>query len=366
MKNKTVKYICLLLSIFVVATGALCAVAYGLDPQNVYRWNTEGTRYFNSTYSTAPAIRTYDYDYVIIGSSMVQNFDAQQISDDLGCKPLKLAIGAMEPREMMWLYSCAQEQDKADKYIINIDLHRFASSESVEADSGRFPEHMYTASGISQFKYLIGYETWFRFIPLQLILTATDTFNIQLPSSFQSTLNTATDINLAGAWDETNTPGEEKLFDDFNKKTIVFNEGDSSSFNKNAKENMNSFLNELASKLDGDEEITIYLPPYSSLYWADKSDEQLNVLFELRIQIAEFAKKHDNIHLCDLQAESYTADLNLYMDTSHYGADIRKAAQNAVISCTGEPTPEQIKQSNSTIKANAENAFSQAQARKNN
>jgi|GEM_PF-6184114 len=364
MKNRTVKFICLLLSFFIAAMGVLCAVAYALDPQNVYRSNTKGVRYFSPTYSTAPAIRTADYDLVLIGSSMVQNFDTSQIASQLGCKPLKLALGALKPYELLWLYNCVQEQGKAKKYIINVDLHRFAASESVEPDCGRFPEYMYNPGVLSQFKYLLGYETWFRFIPLQLILTATKVFNIPLTESFRKTFESAVDINKSGEWNEINPPGEDVLIDTFNSKTVVFNDGDTDVFSKKALDNMDYFLGQLEAGLDTDEEITIYLPPYSSLYWADKSSDQLEVIFALREKIAAFASDRDNVHLCDLQAESFVENLDLYMDASHSSVHIRKNAQQAVISCKGEPDAEQIRENNRTIKAYADAVLIKARAKK--
>ena len=162
MKNRTVKFICLLLSFFIAAMGVLCAVAYALDPQNVYRSNTKGVRYFSPTYSTAPAIRTADYDLVLIGSSMVQNFDASEFASQLDCKPLKLALGALEPDELLWLYNNTQEQGKAKKYIINIDLHRFAANESVEPNCGRFPEYMYHPSGLSRLPAQVWSWVWLK------------------------------------------------------------------------------------------------------------------------------------------------------------------------------------------------------------
>ncbi len=353
MRNKkAIKFICVFLCAFIAAAGTLCAAAYCLDPQNVYRQNQNGVRYYNQLYSLAPSVRTYEYDYVFIGSSMMQNFDADYFVDKLGCKPLKLTLGALTAPELMWLYDCAQEQNKAKTYVINIDLHRFAACEDVNADSGRMHEYMYKPIGISQFKYLLGYETWFRFIPLQLGLTLLQKLNITLPEPMSS----ATDINTMTSWDDSTPPGKEKLYQDFINNKTGFNEGDTSVFSKNAGENMRSYLSLLADKLDGNEEMIIYLPPYSALYWADKSESQLSTLFELRRIIAVFAAEHDNVHLLDLQAENYVADLDSYIDASHYAAKVRETAQQSVITCKGEPDEQEIIRRNKIIETYTKNA----------
>ncbi len=353
MQNKkAIKFICVFLCAFIAAAGTLSAAAYCLDPQNVYRQNKNGVRYYNQLYSLAPSVRTYDYDYVFIGSSMMQNFDADYFADKLGCKPLKLTLGALTAPELMWLYDCVQEQGKAKTYIINIDLHRFAACKDVSADSGRLHEYMYNPTGITQFKYLLGYETWFRFIPLQLGLTAMKMLNVSLPES----MNSATNINTMTSWDDSTPPGKDKLYQDFANNKTGFNDGDTSVFSENAGANMKKYLSLLADKLDGEEKMIIYLPPYSALYWAEKSESQLSTLFELRRIIADFSSEHDNIHLLDLQAESYVADLDSYIDASHYAAKIRETAQQAVSACKGEPDKQEIIRRNKIIEEYAKNA----------
>ena len=52
------------------------------------------------------------------------------------------------------------------------------------------------------------------------------------------------------------------------------------------------------------------------------------------------------------------------MDVSHSSVTVRKAAQQAVISCTGEPTLQQIKENNQTIKTYADNALKKANINK--
>ncbi len=345
--KKAIKFICIFLCAFIAAAGTLSAAAYCLDPQNVYRQNKNGVRYYNQLYSLAPSVRTYDYDYVFIGSSMMQNFDADYFANELGCKPLKLTLGALTAPELMWLYDCVQEQSKAKTYVINIDLHRFAACEDVSADSGRMHEYMYNPTGLSQFKYLLGYETWLRFIPLQIGLTAIQKLKITLPES----MNSATDINTMTSWDDSTPPGKEKLYRDFADNNTGFNEGDTSVFSRNATENMKVYLAKLAEKLDSSEEMIIYLPPYSALYWADKSEGQRSTLYELRCIIAAFASEHDNIHLLDLQAEDYVTDLDCYIDASHYAEKIRKVAQQNIINCKGEPDEEEIIRRNNKIES---------------
>ncbi len=363
MKNRAVKYICILLSVFVGLGSLLSAIAFICDPQNVYRWNENGVRYYSPAHSTPSAVKNYDYDLLVIGSSMVQNIDAKHLSDSINCKPLKATISAMTPSELLWVYSCAQQQDKARRYIISLDLHRFTTSTAIEADAGRFPEYMYSAGGIKQFKYLLGYETWFRFIPLQLVLSAVEALNVPLPASFSNAIRSATDINTTCEWNNTVTPGEETLYKRYINNESAFNEGDTSDFSDRSAESITTFLAAVECELDSDEELILFLPAYSALYWAKFSEKDTETLFEMRLKIAEFADKYTNVKLIDLQGEDFTTDLNLYVDSNHCAYELQKEIDEIIISQSVDCSLKDVEKNNAEISGHAEYIRQQAKLR---
>lgn len=360
MKNKAVKYISILLAVFIGLLCTLCVSAYILDPQNVYRWNENGVRYYSPVYSTVAAAKNYDYNYAIIGSSMVQNMNAERFEQEPGCKPIKLTVGAMTPSELLWLYQFANEQDKANDYLISIDLHRFATATSVEPNSGRFPEHMYSGKGLVQFKYLLGYETWLRFIPLNILLSVNDALQLPLSDYYGKTIEEATDINKMCQWDNSKPIGKEKMYLNFASDTVAFNEGSETEFTDSYTQNTQTFLDALLAELDENETLTIMLPPYSALYWAKESDAELEILFEMREQIARFADENPQIRLLDFQAEDYTTDLDLYIDFNHFGEKIQLQIETDILSSSSGNTCEQVKQNSAVIRTNALSAREQA------
>ena len=360
MKNKAVKYISILLAVFLGLSGTLCVSAYILDPQNVYRWNTTGVRYYSPVYSTVAAAKNYDYNYAIIGSSMVQNIDADRFEKELDSKVLKMTVGAMTPSELLWLYKFANEQNKASDYLISLDLHRFAAAASVEPDSGRFPEHMYSGKGLVQFKYLLGFETWLRFIPLNLMLSLNSVLPLPLPDSFENTISKATDINKMCRWDNSKPIGRDEMYRSFLTNAVAFNEGSETGFNSSYTENTQIFLDTLVSELDENETLTLLLPPYSTLYWAKESEEELEILFSLREQIARFAEGHENIRLLDFQAEEYTTDLDKYIDFNHFGEEIQTRMETDITETIHSNTCEQVKRNSQTIRSFALFAREQA------
>lgn len=361
MKNRTIKYICILFSVFIAVCGVLSTAAYIFDPQNVYRWNENGIRYFTPMYSTASSIRNYDYDLAVIGSSMVQNLDAAVLAEGMSRKPLKLTIGAITPDEILWIYKCANEQNKADTYIINIDLHRF-TVDDIAVSPGRFTEYTYQPRGISQFRYLLGYETWFRFLPLDFALNLAEKTGLTLPDSFSGLIASSTDINRMCEFDNTKTPGAEKMYQSFIKNSKNFVEGSDDFSNlENGSANIKFFLSEIEKELSENERVYLLLPPYSAFYWAKQTQEQQNVLFAMRKQLADFADGYDNVYLLDFQAEEYTTDFDKYMDSNHYSDEIEEILAYDIVAANNSCSSDEVQKNSQQIKANADYVKMQAQ-----
>lgn len=97
-----------------------------------------------------------------------------------------------------------------------------------------------------------------------------------------------------------------------------------------------------------------------TLYWAKESEEELEILFSLREQVARFAEGHKNIRLLDFQAEEYTTDLDKYIDFNHFGEEIQTRMETDITETIHSNTCEQVKQNSQTIRTFALSAREQA------
>ena len=352
MKKKSTRFLCLLLSAVFILTGLLSGAAFLFDPQNVYRWNTVGERTFPPIYTAAGSIAHYDYDTLILGSSMVQNWDAETLAETMRCKPLKVTVGAMTPSEMLFLYNAALDAGKAKTYIVNIDLHRVAAASSVEPDAGRFPAYQFRPHGLKQFQYLLGYTTWVEFMPTDILCSLEPI--VPLPASLRRKIKESTDVNTMCRWDESQTMTAKKWQQVKEEGDKNFNEGDNSVYVDTYKENMDALLQGLREALPKDAHLKLYLPPYSALYWHEKSERQTDILLQLRSQLAETAANDPQITLIDLQWIDETKDHALYVDANHAGETLRKFTERALAREEYSVTDtRQMEENNSRIRQNA-------------
>lgn len=354
MKKKISRFIISFFCFALVFSIILSAVAFAFDPQNMYRWNEKGVRVYNPRFSAAGSIKNYDYDAAIIGSSMIQNFNAEAFADNFNCKPLKVTLGGIYVTEFLYAYNAVHQAGKAKLYFVNVDIHKVAYQKYIVDSHGRFPKYMFNDDILSQLQYLLGYETWFCFMPMDLALSASRPFWKYAPSSFKKSIKANTDINLMSQWDNSKTPGKEKLIYDFKNHITNFDDGDSSVFSMHALKNVKIFMKKLISPLEDDEELIIHLPAYSILYWANKSDSEIETLFEMREQIIEIADQHPNVTVLDVQGIEEINDLDLYFDATHYGKNLCEKIENNLGNGSYIATKESIKKSSDFIKKSRE------------
>ncbi|MBR4851720.1 MAG: hypothetical protein IKU97_06680, partial [Tidjanibacter sp.] len=89
------KFICFLLAMLLF----LSAVAYIVDPFMQFRVK-DNAYFLQEWYVSGGLIKNYDYDTLILGSSVTQNFNMDVFRQELGVKPLHVGLGAMTTVEL--------------------------------------------------------------------------------------------------------------------------------------------------------------------------------------------------------------------------------------------------------------------------
>ena len=140
------KWLLRLLALTMALVMLMCLCAWCIDPYMLYRVR-DNQYLLNSRLVTPGLIKNYDYDTVLIGSSMIQNTDMQRFRDTLGGKPLKITTGAISLTEIQKLTDKIGELGKAEHYYICLDQYLFAPEKWDDMD--RFPDYLMTTPGMT-------------------------------------------------------------------------------------------------------------------------------------------------------------------------------------------------------------------------
>lgn len=300
-------------AIVLAALAALAALAYAVDPYMHYRVR-DNCYLLNSRFVDSGIIKNADYDAVVVGSSVTQNFDMQLFRERLGVRPIKITTGAISLSEIEQMSALVNESGKARYYFICLDQYLFTP----EGDSGgsRFPAYLTDSSGWNDFRYLLGYETWLRFIPVDAAFLALRAAGMQLPVNYQY----ATSIDRLEDWSLNKTFGAEQTLSSYQRLPA----GTEPVSTEGLLESMMRRFDQYLSTLELSQgHYRFFFPPYSSLYWRQAVE---NGCFDDYMAFKTYAAArlcvYDNVEVYDFQGADFTCDLDNYCDAMHYSPEI--------------------------------------------
>ena len=293
-------------AVFLLIAGLL---TYVVDPFFQFR-SRDGQYMIHQTYCSPGLIKTYDYDTILIGSSMSQNFDMDLFRSELGCNPLKIGIGGMSEDDQVEYIQLANRIGKADTYYLCIDISGYAAHSSPKTI-----KYLMKDDPLSRIQYALSYESWFRFLPVDLAFTAVTKTGRPLPASYENRIK----IDRLGYWGDQYEYGEDIVLEGRESGAFRVSDIDTEDLYNRMKAGIDDYF----SKLDlTNANYIFYFPPYSSLFWADA---QSLGYFDACLDAAEyFIERADEYGalVFDFQAEDFTKDLNIYRDTTHYIPEI--------------------------------------------
>ena len=306
------KWLLRLLALTLALVMLMCLCAWCIDPYMLYRVR-DNQYLLNSRLVTPGLIKNYDYDTVLIGSSMIQNTDMQLFRDTLGGRPLKITTGAISLTEIQKLTDKIVAVGKAEHFYICLDQYLFAPEKWDDMD--RFPGYLLDDNLWNDYRYLLGYETWMRFIPIDLCLSTAKALGLPLPEKFARAMS----IDGMEDWRDDWTFGDEATL------SLYTPPAKGTNFDAEAVlARMEKRFDEFLTHLDFERgDYTFFFPPYSALYW--------NYAFgagnaETYLEFKAYAEgkllEQENVRIFDFQNAPFVTDLNNYKDYTHYAPEI--------------------------------------------
>ena len=332
------KWLIIFLCIALVAVFVIGMTAFLVDPFYQFRY-VENRTYFNNTakFPGPGLVKNYEYDTLIVGSSMTQNFDMELFRQELGVEPLHIGIGGMGLDELLAYIKLSEQTGKCDNYYIGIDQYMLTGSmDFVTA------KYLFDDDPVSTFKYLFSYEAWFRYIPMDIALSIISRMPVTVPDKLQMAYN----IDYLGNWESDFTFGEEVVIRNYLNSSY----GVSSVDTDDIYMRMTIQTDKLFEELPGDKsQYHFFFPPYSVLFWFDaKKDGYMEAYLQIKQYFVEKAQIY-GIEVYDFQSADFVFDLDNYKDITHYSGEIN----DVMVKCFAQGLylvdSESVKQNNTNI-----------------
>ncbi len=305
-KSWLISFLALLLATLLI----LGSAAYIIDP--FYRFRYSDNSYFNNTarFPGPGLVRNYEYDTLILGSSMTQNFNMDQFRRELNADPLHIGIGGMGLDELLAYIQLAETVGKCSNYYICIDQYMLT-----RVDTFKTPDYLFQDHALAKLRYLLSYEVWFRYLPLDTALAALQVFQVPLPSKLQQ----STSIDYLGNWEGDFPYGEETVIQNYLQDSYRVSAIEPDGLYTQ----MTKSIDRLFAGLEGDpSRYHLFFPPYSALFWSNAQHEGYFDIYQDAKRYFLQQAEYYGVKVYDFQSADFISDLDLYRDMTHYGSMI--------------------------------------------
>lgn len=291
----------------------LAGICAAVDP--FLRYRVRNGKYFLSTRFITPGlIRNYDYDAAIIGSSFTQNFNMDSFRQKLSVKPLKVTLGGMTPTEIIEMHTLVKQAGKAK--TVYLCLPDFLSDDS---GISNFPPYLVTDSRTEEYRYLLGYEAWMRYIPTDAGLALLDLMGIELPEKFRQVRS----IDYLDYWADDNplVPGALKTY--YTRPALPpYDADEAAQLTAAVCARIDAFL--AAMDLDDSIQYALFFTPYSALHYCNMSENELEAYLCGKAYLVNALAMCDTVTVYDFQCMDAVADLDNYCDQNHFGKHVNE------------------------------------------
>lgn len=313
----TKRWCVLTAAMLALLAAAIILMVVIVDPYEIYhRALFYQPAYASGTqsYSNAGVAKSYDYDSIIIGTSVTENCTPSVYEAALGGRFVKLCMNgglALDHAKMM---DIAFRTHEVSCVVYGLDL--FAFSQYHTNQKAISPDYLYDDNLFNDVQY------WFnRSVLLTAIPDALSRLGTPDPEAARDGMY---------FWDPPELPGEDGLLA-LVDLTVLPEQSDPTGAVEFAQMNLEHNLLPYV-QAHRETTFTIFFPPYSLLYWAKQAaDGSLDACLAQKALLQDALLGEPNVQLFDFQMnDEWVTNYGLYFDLIHYTSPINDAMAQAM------------------------------------
>ena len=295
-----------------IALTALCAgIVYAVDPFEIYRESPILPLYDQESYNNPGIARNYDYNAVILGTSMVEMSNPSVIDECFGVSSVKLPMRGSHTAQMGWQLSHILNWKALDLAILAVDAYSLMGPPD---DMEEIYDYLWNDNPLDDVNYLINRDVLLVKVP-RMLKNAGRSLEGKRDNMYKWT-----DVTFAAqsVYDTLGRPQKQEMTDpEFRAER--------------AQENIRRHL-ETHIAAHPETTFKIYMPPYSVGYWylytcGGLSEQQ----YRSRARVCEMLLGYPNVEIYDFSSRiEWITDLDEYFDYSHHSSAISDRIMRAM------------------------------------
>ena len=304
--------VCMLISVLLIGT-----FTYITDPLGQFRTDSDIFTYweYSELYSNPGIARNYEYDSVLVGTSMVQNTDVKECNELFDCNMVKLPYAGGTAYNMKIILDICFDSDNDIKTVYwGLDEHQiFADHETVRHT---LPEYLYKTDVVSRLSYLFNININYQYTLTNILHTLKGDVSpiAQEGDKWGADSVFSKDVVLSSYQRlEQQTAQPENYYEEL--------------VNNNLEYNIIPLIEE-----NPDTEFVFFMAPYSILFWDNEIQAgTLDATIHGVSMTIERLLGYDNVKIYFFQDDTgIITNLDNYKDYTHYRPEINSYMMNSI------------------------------------
>ena len=323
-KNKAANFIKRLLISILIVMILVGSVVFALDPFYHYHkpWFGLKAVLHDKEYQCVGTLRNFDYDTLLVGSSVMENNNNHWYDEAFGGTSIKAIRSYGATADLCYLMDVAYEDHEIKRVFYNIDPSSLSASAETTYVSTGCPMYLYDKNPFNDVQYLFNKDVILTKIPYQLA------------NSFIGNYDEGLSYNWA-KWKNFDKALPLGLYVRAKEEAPMMEE---TAYQKELDANIALLTAQVEAHPET--EFIFFYPIYSMLWWDGviRSGERDAYIYNEK-QMTKALLSYDNVRIFCFQNETEVAtNLDNYMDTIHFSPDINRLMLDQIIAGEYEMT----------------------------
>ena len=300
------------------------AIVFAFDPFYHYHKPWFGLKAVlnDKEYQCVGSLRNFDYDSLIVGSSVMENNDNSWFDEAFGVSSIKAIRSYGATADLCYLMDVAYEDHDIRYVFYNIDPSSLYGDAVTTYESTGCPMYLYDRNPFNDIQYLYNKDVLFEKIPYEVA------------NSFMGDY----DENLSYNWAKWKSFGSEMALGLYFRPTGVKDMLPEDAYLDKLKANIELVTAQVEAHPET--EFIFFYPPYSMLWWDMSYREgESDAIIRCEKEMTKALLSYDNVRVFGFQGEEeVTTNLDNYMDTIHFSPEINKLMLDKIVAGEDELT----------------------------
>ena len=264
----------------------------------------------------------FDYDTLLVGSSVMENNDNTWYDEAYGCRSIKAIRSYGATADLCYLMDEAYKDHEIKRVFYNIDPSSLYAEPETTYESTGCPMYLYDRNPFNDVQYLFNKDVLLEKIPYEVA------------SSFVGDYEEGKSYN----WAQWKTFGEAGTLSVYFRTRQVKEMMEETVYYDKLAANIALLTKEVSAHPET--EFIFFYPPYSMLWWdmTYRSGETDAVIY-CEKEMTKALLQYDNVRIfCFQNMPEVTTNLDYYMDTLHFSPEINRLMLDKILAGENEMT----------------------------